>query len=454
MASEARTSNETGATTNIAFGVAERSRQVWIVLTACLLAFVALCTMSIFGVTSFVSGFTVAQSAHLEPYAGSNMILIRHGTVEEVKVSTPIQLQEGDSVKTEGTGSTGDRGLVRLFDESTVNLSFNSQITLDTLRTNDFGRSLDVRFTLNRGSLQVNRGQQQADTNTHYVVATELAEVEISAGSKVRFNIEEIEDRTIQVEVVSGSARFRSKGETILLGPSQMAWVSYRNVPQGPLVAETNLIANGNFVDGPTTSSEYIEEGGLGIAGWYPIRDEGSIPVPRGSITITSELDRPVARIQYEANPNQYARVGMSQQIQKSTEFYSTIELSATVKLVRQQDSGRGALNDLYPLTIRVYYSDSDGDPHRWEVSFYYGDEDEVLTDTFKVKLPVGKWETTDEIREIRVAAAQGNADLAQINAQLFKLPPQDVYYVQSMEVFGSGTSFESWITNISLLAR
>lgn len=455
MASEARTGNDAGATANLAYGVAERSRQVWIVLTICLFAFITLCGVTGYGLSSFLSGFTVAQGASLEPNTKATLAVVKHGTVAREQVTAiKYPLQEGDSVISEGN----NRGLIRLFDESVINLSFNTQVTLDTLRSNEFfGKAQEVRITLVAGSVRVNRSVPQ-DISTRYIVTTDQVEVDIDPGARVRFSLDPDDNKLTEVVVELGKATFRSKGKIIELGQQQMSWVSTIDEPQGPLVAETDLVDNGNLRDGPNVSGETVEEGGLGVAGWLPIRDENGIPVPSGSITVTKELDHPVAHIHYEANPNQSARVGMVQEINKSTEFYTTIELSATVKIVGQQITGSGSLSDPYPLTVRVVYGDSEGNTHEWKRSFYYGSGFDNVSDATKAQLPVGKWESTGEISDDRIQASGSDQSLIKLNTELFmvKSPTQnpDVAVINRIEIYGTGTSFESWVTDISLLAR
>jgi hypothetical protein len=184
--------------------------------------------------------------------------------------------------------------------------------------------------------------------------------------------------------------------------------------------------------------------------------------MPAASVTITNELGLRVAHISYQGDDSQFARVGMRQEINESAEFYSTIELSATVKLVGQERPVPATGTDLYPLTIRIVYSDSDGKDHEWKRSFYLSSSAENLGDLSGVKVPVGKWVSTVDVRDARREAAesQGRSDLANINADLFMLkspgqnPPPDIAMLRVIEVYGYGTEFESGITGISLLGR
>jgi hypothetical protein len=128
------------------------------------------------------------------------------------------------------------------------------------------------------------------------------------------------------------------------------------------------------------------------------------------------------------------------------------------MKLVGQQEPGAGGLNDPYPLTVRVVYGDSEGKIHEWKRAFYFGEDTEDITDLTKAQLPVGKWESTSEISQGRASAAGDDENLEKLNTELFmvKSPGKnpDVAFINVIEIYGTGTNFESWVTDVSLLAR
>lgn len=425
-------------------------------LIVCSMAFVGLCVSTTIGLVGFLSSVSVAKDAILEVPSDSTWSIRRHGSTIDEVISGRTIIDEGDRVIAGGSG----RGLLRLFDDSVVNISFDSQVTLDTSRTNEFfGRAQEIRLTVNRGAVKVARSGSQ-EVSSQYIVSTGHSQVEIEPLARVRFVVENNVDRRTQVVVEGGRATLRAQGAQIVLGPQQMAWVSTDAAPEGPLTAEKNFVDNGNFTDAPTSSGEEVAEGGLGIAGWLPIRDEGAPAVPSGSVTITDELGLRVAILDYRLNGNVFPRVGMVQTINEPAELYNTIELTATVKLVEQEQSITGPGGDLYPLIVKVVYEDSDGDQHEWRRSFYIKGDDENLSDLTRVQLPVGQWETTAEMRAIRQerAMSAGDEGAAQLNNDLFTLKSPtivtDIAAIRTIEVYGSGSLFQSGITGISLLAR
>lgn len=141
--------------------------------------------------------------------------------------------------------------------------------------------------------------------------------------------------------------------------------------------------------------------------------------------------------MEFERNDrgDHFIKVGIRQEVNRPATFLNSIELFATVKVVRQTTPIGGPQGNLYPLTIRVIYVDSEGAEHDWKQQFYYvaGQPDPV--DPGQVEQ--GIWwapkerfvlKSPDEVRDIAV--------------------------IRAVEVFAYGSQFQSWITGISMVAR
>ena len=141
-------------------------------------------------------------------------------------------------------------------------------------------------------------------------------------------------------------------------------------------------------------------------------------------------------------------------------EFYQTIQLTATIKLVSQELPVTGSGGEIYPLIIKIVYKELSGNLHEWRRSFYYDGDDTDLADMSRLKMTQGKWKSTTEMQLERQqqAAANGRQDLVTLNNDLFVLKSssynQDMAAINSVEVYGYGSEYQSWITNIQLLAR
>jgi hypothetical protein len=150
----------------------------------------------------------------------------------------------------------------------------------------------------------------------------------------------------------------------------------------------------------------------------------------------------------------------MVEQLNEPVEFYQSIQLTATIKLVSQELPVTGSGGEVYPLIIKIVYKDSGGNLHEWRRSFYFAGDDADLSDLSRLKVTQGKWESTTEMQQERQqqAGANGRQDQVTLNNDLFVLKSssynQDMAAINSVEVYGYGSEYQSWITNIQLLAR
>jgi hypothetical protein len=321
-------------------------------------------------------------------------------------------------------------------------------------------RTKDIKVTVQNGFVHVANSDQGDYDLSHYLISTPQAEIDADPGSLVDVNVQSGADPSTRVIVEAGGALFRSRGKSIRLEAREMAFVSETTEPQGPLNAEIDLVKNGDFSEGPTSNAEEIDNGGLGIAGWTRSRDDTAAPILSGSVTITDELGLKVAAIRYDSASNQLARVGMVEQLNEPVEFYQSIQLTATIKLVSQELPVTGSGGEVYPLIIKIVYKDSGGNLHEWRRSFYFAGDDADLSDLSRLKVTQGKWESTTEMQQERQqqAGANGRQDQVTLNNDLFVLKSssynQDMAAINSVEVYGYGSEYQSWITNIQLLAR
>jgi len=298
-----------------------------------------------------------------------------------------------------------------------------------------------------------------------YAVSTEQAEINVEPGAHIRVSKQDDHGVPVTQAVVdAGTATMWSHGKHIELGPGEMAWVTGSELPEGPAIAQVDLIRNGSFDEPPTSNSEELSEGVLGTAAWLPIRGDTATDSSTASVSITDEVDLKAAVMSEEGGPNRYVKVGIVQDINQPASFFNSIELSATVKVVKQEVPVGGPVPDVYPLIVRIVYTGQDGKNHEWKRSFYFNGPDPELTDNSIIKITQGRWTTTQEIQEARRQAllerklAGGSVDTTDSASSLFMLKSpaqgQDIAVINAIEVYGYGTQFQSWVTGISLLAR
>jgi hypothetical protein len=123
------------------------------------------------------------------------------------------------------------------------------------------------------------------------------------------------------------------------------------------------------------------------------------------------------------------------------------LELRATVKVVQQTEPVGGPQGDVFPLTIKVLYTNTDGKAQSWQQSFYAGVA--VVDPNVTTSVPLGAWYTTPSpdksnppnkyiLKQVESGATLG----------------QDIAVIDAIEIYGIGDKFQSWITDVSLIAR
>ena len=137
--------------------------------------------------------------------------------------------------------------------------------------------------------------------------------------------------------------------------------------------------------------------------------------------------------------------------------FLNRVELRARVKVVSQTEPVSGPRGDVFPLTIRIIYTDLNGKQQEWRRSFYWSPTDRNISNAAAV--PQGAWQTLEEL-ELRDQAAKSNSGktggqrkdyLNFVLKGTVKGPEgdttvgQDVSVINAIEIYGIGTSFQSW---------
>jgi hypothetical protein len=443
--------------------VEQRSRQVWAAMLASMVVFLTLCGAVAFGFSNFLSSITEPKSALIKALPPSVLAVLRHNTTTPEQITDSATLHEGDAVTT----GKSDQAFITLFSDSgSILMYFNTNLEMEKLRASPFVQSSnEIAVLLNKGTIVLAAAQPTDNSSTSYTLSTNQAQIDVEPGAHLRVSVQDDQGILVtQVVVNSGHSTLWSHGKPVEIGPDQMAWVSGSELPEGPEAAQVDLIRNGSFDDAPNNSSEEVSEGGLGTAGWAPLRDNSGADSSAASVSITEEVNLKAAVISGQGAANKYVRIGMVQDINQPASFFTSIELSATVKLVKQELPVGGPVPDVYPLIVRVVYTDQNGKNQEWRRSFYFQGPDPELTDNTIIKITQGRWITTHEIQEARREAladrtrAGGASDTGNSAAALFMLKSptqgQDIAVINAIEVYGYGTQFQSWITGISLLAR
>jgi hypothetical protein len=441
-----------------------RARTVWLVIALSMAAFIVLCGLGVSAVSGFLSNQTSANSARVDVVAGEGLtVQRRHSAVTEFITQTTA-LAEGDVIQTPESG----RAFLQVFDGSRVQAFFGTRLEMTRMRATRFFESAkEIGLMLYSGTVVVATGNLGTYSSMEYTVATQELEVEVQPNSRVRVRLEGSgrEPRITRVVVDAGRATVLGQGSRVELGASQMAVLDEASKLQGPFAAELALVDNGDFTQ-PASPPEEVENGGLGTAGWTIIRDQDAPALPGARVEISSERVPTLGSVSYvlianEGSAQQYGRIGIRQEINEPAEYLNTIELTASIKLVSQAQPSAVSGGEMYPLTIRVLYTDADGRTHEWRRSFYmYGPSTDV-SQLNATKVPPGVWQSAEQIRADRMAQVPADRPtLQELNRTVFVLKSpelstgKDMFIINSIELYGYGPQFQTWVTGISLIAR
>ncbi len=417
----------------------DRARRVWIALFLSTVGFLGLCGFVATALYGYLSSVTVPQTATLELRQGTQLTVQRHGLTTSELVTGTTRLREGDQART----GPDSEGFIQLFgSDITVATYFSTSLRLTTLRTSRFFQNnRRMQIDLDSGTVVVATGNSGDYNDESYIISTSDADVSVGRGSKVRVRADG-PGVGMSAVVDLGTATVFSKGRRVDLTAGQMAFVDEMGALSGPAPASENLIANGDFTDPPTREADKVQNGGLGTAVWEPFREEvsGDDPTLSSVLVLSETVNGPtvyaVAFVREAAKdtPQQhYARLGIHQEINQPVSYLSSIVLKATVRVITQSNVGSGPLGNVYPLTIKVNYTNTERKPASWSRNFYYVEGTPKKSDA-------------GQLRQARWAGSQFTLKSKDVGL--------DIAVIDSIEIYGYGTEFQSWITGISMVAH
>ena len=418
-------------------GHRDRGRYVWLVLVLSTIAFFALC--GLFGTTvfGFLTSVTEPQTGRLELRKGTQLTVQRLGSDASLLITSTTELNEGDRTTT----GADSEGFIELFGRDiTLRTYFSTTVTLDTLRTSRFFQNLrQMRVTLHSGTIVVATGAPSDYTDENYVVATGDGDVVVPSQSRIRVYKD---SRGIGTTVVveEGTATVFSKGNRIDIGADKMVTADGEGGFSAVTSAFEELASNGNFIDPWTREADRIERGGLDIAAWTPFREPVGGPDARQNRieVITESVGSSInylVDLKRTGPSEQFGRLGIRQEINRPVDYLQRIELTAVIRVVQQPSVVGGQSGDVYPLTIRLNYTDAQGRSRNWVRSFYYGQEPGVDVNSPEVeRVEQNRWTTVTYT--LKPSADQ---------------PGDEPDIINSIEIYGYGPQFNSSINSISL---
>lgn len=396
-------------------------RWAWLVLFGAFAIFLMLCAAIPVSARSYLLYTSHPEQATLEVSGGTVRVQEQYAAAP-MAVTKSLQVSEGSIIETDETS----RGILTLFDGSTVTLFPSTQVNLRQMRESTFewGRvPITLMIQQMRGRIRVGVAPlytpagATAHQRVFQVYTDDMLAVLSSDGS---FAFDVIPEVSSQVTTNDGTAEVVAQGRSVVLTRRQRTVVTRGNSPLPSLPAALDLIVNGDFKDPPDR-------------GWNSLPGPKN-GIPAGQVDVTPLGDRETIHI-YRTNSEQTSAIaGIIQQINREVSDLHTMKLSADIRLHAQSLSGGGYLSSEYPLILRLRYRDEYGSEGEWVHGFYFQNTTNNPTLNGE-QVPQDVW----------VPFESGN---------LFEIADPRPFVITSLQIYASGWDYDAYVSSIRLIVE
>jgi hypothetical protein len=379
----------------------------------------------------------------------------RGGTVHQILTGNQAQvrsrqqsfwhdLNEGSVVNEGDTVRTGDDTTMRiaLFDNTIVELSANSIVAFDKLRASQYlDKNAAIQLHEDYGRVVVTESAETEYSRVQVDVMTRGASIEArQPGTSFRVLVLPADQESpgrVDVSVLNGAdVSVQGGGQRVTVANGQQTVVSVGAAPSAPTVKQRELVDNGDFRLGATVGDQlpthWTKEQDDGGDGAGVRATEGIVPETiRGQPTNALHITRTGGNVDSDL-------LGIRQTLTFSElDEFDSVVLSADMKIVSHSLSAGGERGSEYPLIFLVRYVDAQNDPVETARAFYVQNDDGNRTDNGIVQGTQIKGNTwTDTF----------HWDLKQI----YPVP----YKLVSIQVYASGHDYDTYVANISIVAK
>ncbi len=395
-------------------------RFAWTVLWLSFLTFCILAVGIPTAIRSYLDNATSSQEVGLEILKGT-VLLQERGAKYEVNAAGRVDNGSGKLVVAEGDSFRtveGSEAMLWLFDGSNVHLWPDTAIGVEQVRS--------TRYNSSRASIVLNQiqGRMRLEVaipptkSRHFEVVTPDTNTVLREGS---YSIDRTGGLT-EIVTHQGSATVTGAGRSVELLQRERTEVRPGGIPRDPMSAVRDIVRNGDF-------SEQLN-------GWQ-IADR-SEPVGEqipGTARVEVQDGRNVVAFLREGAKKHWEKY-LFQPLEKDITDFSSVKLNLDLKVANQSLSGGGFLGSEYPLLLRLKYRDVYNSETVYVRGFFYQNADGNPTNDGQ-QVPQNEWQTY----EVDVFNPEG------------RLIPRPAYLVW-LEIAASGHSFESYVTNIRLIAQ
>ena len=376
----------------------------------------------------------VAAAVTVKVTSGTVLLTRPESTLSEAVVETIENLPEGirletdpDSQATIEFKTPGDRMPL-----GTLQVYGNSDATLLSMRSPRFATSENahrIQVWLQRGRIRVSVA---VGIDRPIVIILETPHTTIQLVQPGSYSIE-VRDTDSQVAVRDGAATVTAQGRTLILAANERTFVRDGEEPAGVLPSERNLVQNGDF---ETSLSD----------GWTTFLNRQEVDEAPGEIEVTVHDGRRAVHLNRRGS--NWAEVGIRQTINRDVLDVASLQLHLAVWLAFQDLRNCGSLGSECPLIVRIEFTDTAGNAHEWLQGFYYlsaiGNGTPVRCVTCSaptgdhLQISNGVWFSFDTPELTELFATTGN-------------PPATI---NAITIYASGHNFESFISEVELLAQ
>jgi hypothetical protein len=411
------------------------SRQVaraWVLLLLGFTVFSGLFALAVTTGYTYVRDSTQTQTAIVEPVSGSSLVIRSMGQEDWRLVTEPTVVNEGDQI----SAGSGTVGWVTFFDQSTLEISENSMLRVNRMRTSRMVQdNKEIEIEPIRGSIYVSKAPRGEYTSSVLHVRSGPATVrmrdDIRADETGSFLLETQRvdpsgDETspilsVRTAVLRGVATVETeRGSRNLSADEQVVIDAAGHIGElTPALRE--LIRNGDFARELSDWVEFHDQPG------DPVRESGSIDrvsTEQGESGVALQISR-------STQDGDSWETGVEQTIGQSLRVHSSLNLRFNVRIDDQQPPGGGDEQTEFPLIAKLEYVDVQGQQREWWHGVYIlEDPQNPVPEETATLIDRGEWtELSLDLRELQ------------------PLPMK----ISSLTIYSSGHNYRTHVTNISL---
>ena len=411
-----------------------RQRLAWAVLIAALMSCAGLAVFVPLGLNAYRQRATRAIDVEVQANQGTVGIVQSDGESVALFAGDPaFSLDAAGSVRTNATDTAlilnqtpaGGSLVAR------IQVYGGTQVELDQARSPRFESSSggnELAFDLRAGRILLSVPDEQqrplalrVETPQGQVLIEEPGQYSVNATNS-----------SSQVTVLQGALVLNSGDDELHLDANQRAIMAGQGILEGPLAAERNLVANGEFSDG--------------LEMWLPLSPNTEIAdQPTVEVSVDSGDLEPV--VSFKRLGIGHADAGLRQVIGQDVTDFESLKLLLSMRIAEQSLGVCGEQGSECPVMVRIEYVDVNGVDQVWQQGFYaFG---AVGPDTPDVCVACPPPLNEHQRVPFGQLAFYESENLLEKLGQIGILPAQ----IKSITVIASGHAFDSQIFDLALIA-